>query len=1194
MTTPESQLKSAIVRICKDDGQACGAGFLIGESLVITCAHVVNKALDKSEDSQKMPHVMINLDFLIDPRINTQDFYKGRVTFWQPVRSDQSGDIAVLEVIGKIPSDAQPAYLINAESMLGHKFWTCGFPKHNQKGLWVCGEIREQHGTKYIQIENVIQHGFSGGPVWDEKLQAVVGIVVGFIRPEAAYMIPTQLLLVAWPELIEVLFQNLQTNWSVWLAGERERVQENLLLFNCFQNDHMPVADLWRKYTLVPNYSDKVKSPLSRLWQDFINLPAWHEELADKLVRLNDEAATVVGLSALARAIGQINLQTNYRVIRGRLRELIDGQWNTVLSQEIARLERTTGLNCNSLGRGLSRSRSLNEKERELRKLCQLRKDTNRIKEMIDFPAFGRCFLIMGRMGSGKTYFLTTLLSEASPDLLFLPLDPSSYKQETISDLLLANINASGITWPSLESFDSFLEDYNHKSATRHTSPVRLIIIMDDLSKWSSLNKDFIENLIQFVQSHSHLGNFYWLLTIPESYYAELINGPNEDFWMDYGPVKPLAERLGKKRDKKLLREEDTTALLSHIEGWLALEDLNLQAQVGLQLVRQARGTLALDKEPEGSKTARDYLCNPFIAWMWIDLAEQTKKSVERAVTLNYIEFVRNFGRRQTEALQRTNVKIQQEDLHQFVRCVVSFLAHTGSFVYPKLKQDLVKEVIRLAQAEGQSLDQERAELALTSLQRSLLMRIPFERNVVLGDKAIGRIEFKFEIFWEYRLAEQLLDIVKLNGKNQASFFGRLMQSFFSQPHRALLNQLNERLSHFNSEKIRDEILGFYILLLEESGSTNDPPQFGLAAEICSSILKSTTLPKAGIWLAGAWASREVQGSLLKYLSSSHFPGSINRYTLFAIMHFISEVDDVLLIELSIPSRLKLLQPFYKQIAEEKLTPYFKYIVERLFSRLEQDNEIIREMRGLSDCEVIDHQNVNRFSQKPKMEITAKLAKVAVEALYQSARKDIGQLIGKALEYLRSVSEEYSDHRKIPFQEGGWWRYLYREWVIYTVCDYLIGIEDLKSYSILIQQNWYNDSKLTNNACLQLQLEQEASIAIGYLYRHSQRSKHHDYIGFVSDLVKKGSPRDRKNAFYIIYHTIPQGRGGKDGAEIRKGSKKVHIDFKLLLKDLVYDKSLMRSIKYGSPKIDYFLRENVEDWDNLKSELDANTPRRYR
>ena len=57
------QLVASIVRIRAAKGRIVGAGFLVGEKHVLTCAHVIARALGLSDDTPESPRAEVCLDF---------------------------------------------------------------------------------------------------------------------------------------------------------------------------------------------------------------------------------------------------------------------------------------------------------------------------------------------------------------------------------------------------------------------------------------------------------------------------------------------------------------------------------------------------------------------------------------------------------------------------------------------------------------------------------------------------------------------------------------------------------------------------------------------------------------------------------------------------------------------------------------------------------------------------------------------------------------------------------------------------------------------------------------------------------------------------------------------------------------------------------------------------------------------------
>jgi len=176
-----------------------GAGFLVTERHLITCAHVVSNALDQVHDVPDLYHANIYLEF---PLVAPGQKLIAHLAHWQ-----SSDDVAGLELIGTLPFAAEPVPMAIAGDLWGHSFRAFGFPQGYDQGVWTSGIVREQQADGWIQIEDprqtgyFISQGFSGTPIWDEQLDAVVGMVVAVDRQSKSrvgYIIPTKIFSGAW------------------------------------------------------------------------------------------------------------------------------------------------------------------------------------------------------------------------------------------------------------------------------------------------------------------------------------------------------------------------------------------------------------------------------------------------------------------------------------------------------------------------------------------------------------------------------------------------------------------------------------------------------------------------------------------------------------------------------------------------------------------------------------------------------------------------------------------------------------------------------------------------------------------------------------------------------------------------------------------------------------------------------------
>jgi WD40 repeat protein len=199
---------AAIVRILNGAGRPVGAGCLVGPRQVLTCAHVVTRALGLPDsDTASAPQDHITVDFPLvapgKPRV-------GQVDVWMPIQPDETGDVAGLVLTEPAPSGTAPARLVMAEDVWDHPFRAFGFPPGRDTGQWARGLFLSRGTNGLIQADDdrnsgfSIGPGFSGTPVWDEQDGGVAGIAVASeAHPSArtSYILPMQTLVELWPVL---------------------------------------------------------------------------------------------------------------------------------------------------------------------------------------------------------------------------------------------------------------------------------------------------------------------------------------------------------------------------------------------------------------------------------------------------------------------------------------------------------------------------------------------------------------------------------------------------------------------------------------------------------------------------------------------------------------------------------------------------------------------------------------------------------------------------------------------------------------------------------------------------------------------------------------------------------------------------------------------------------------------------------
>ncbi|MEU0357209.1 S1 family peptidase [Streptomyces cyaneofuscatus] len=214
---PEAALVSAVVRVKGRDGVVAGAGFLVTDDLVLTCAHVVSDALDRRRDQEVEPGAEVVVDLpLAGDAGGTHDVgdRTAEVQRWVSVRSDRGGDIALLRLPEPLPGSRPLPMAAPPEGVWHHTARTVGFTDDHPGGIWHSGTFRGPTGEGWIQLSRgdaegvYVEPGFSGSPVWDDELGAAVGLMVAAEPGRGAqqvFALRTRTVLAALPELVPLV-----------------------------------------------------------------------------------------------------------------------------------------------------------------------------------------------------------------------------------------------------------------------------------------------------------------------------------------------------------------------------------------------------------------------------------------------------------------------------------------------------------------------------------------------------------------------------------------------------------------------------------------------------------------------------------------------------------------------------------------------------------------------------------------------------------------------------------------------------------------------------------------------------------------------------------------------------------------------------------------------------------------------------
>ena len=236
-----------MVQLIDSSDDTAGLGVLVGDREILTCAHVVNRALrrDQHEHSQPDDGELVSVKF---PLLRGAVWRgQARVKLWlaPPNRDGADGeDIAGLVLTTGLPEGAGPARL--AHNVLpGGIVDVFGYPEARPLGGWVEAVIRHRVAEGRFQLDATtgaalqIQPGFSGSPVCDRRSGHVVGLL--WMAPRAgrgerdSYAISSERLRAAWPDIFAdgrrdagaVTADLFAADWAM-LAGEVQDYGEYL------------------------------------------------------------------------------------------------------------------------------------------------------------------------------------------------------------------------------------------------------------------------------------------------------------------------------------------------------------------------------------------------------------------------------------------------------------------------------------------------------------------------------------------------------------------------------------------------------------------------------------------------------------------------------------------------------------------------------------------------------------------------------------------------------------------------------------------------------------------------------------------------------------------------------------------------------------------------------------------------------
>ena len=295
-----------------------------------------------------------------------------------------------------------------------------------------------------------------------------------------------------------------------------------------------------------------VSSPLLKYWRQYLKRSLWPEMIRGAIDRAIGNADHPSSKSNQTpheaweeefKAIKAINLERDYESIWMEL---------TVRAKalELAAQRQLDSLH-SAINRARSRHQQTNEYEAQLPAAFAVR---NLARELMSQPSFGRCFLVAGGYGAGKSHFVADALEAAIRDeIVCVRLNVDDDNIGDLDNWLLNQVEArTGVTFTDLEDLHQYL----------HLCGLRLVCVVDDLHRSFFLpNATIFQRLIEWVRKRTHFSSLLWLITTQDTLFDELFR--DEEFWQMHGDNGDCC-----------------------LAGWYLLDNLNREENIGLQIVR--------------------------------------------------------------------------------------------------------------------------------------------------------------------------------------------------------------------------------------------------------------------------------------------------------------------------------------------------------------------------------------------------------------------------------------------------------------------------------------------------------------------------------------------------------------------------------------------------------------------------------
>jgi len=718
----------------------------------------------------------------------------------------------------------------------------------------------------------------------------------------------------------------------------------------------------------------------------------------------------------------------------------------------------------------------------------------NQLQVYLDKQPYGKCLLVMGGAGSGKTHLLARLLdrhpeggNSAPTYCLYVPRIAGSKadgQSVPVEELLLRAARFECPAKPEGPSWRTFSELANFVGRLQRTEDRRgkLLIVLDDLDLWVRDGDIELEELFKFIDRCTNFHHIFWVLCLSEANY-DLVSVPAyECFFRRYAFAgSDSAPEYG---------------------GWIVLDSLNARTEQWEPIIRRALGQPAVppDLVSKLEDMPKSLLTNPFIAWIVGELKAAGDIQSDELPNLNYLGFAEKYWERRLEqALLKMPDAWSQDRLRDWL-ARATFLIGGQLLEKAKHHEDLALRPGNLPQSLVEEDGGAIADFTVGAAQK--ILDVFVQRAGILAQptgldavKKHGNVLMPRVLpIWWWQSAEYLMARVPTQAETAEGLASWLAGEFTPGPQQAYLRGVLEFLILLSQQKneVATTISG------TESSSN-----------LTHALVKAIpTLPDpypSVVWLAAVKEKMAYQRQVADELSKTR-PRLQSKADLHAFLYFLkyAEVTPV--------ECLQILQPHYAAIQAYQYGTYLAGLLQRLVETTTDGKELARAFAYLYGIEP-------HLDQYTYWTTAGELAEWTYNALSRLAKRVAPKAPGPALhnwviEFLATVAAVDPDAKEYD-----------RHWILTLRChcDWLARGLTVELLTALEKTGWFSWTQHPNELTPGVldAMEEQLTVAAGEWFRKGAApNAQNAYIAAV-EAWARGAHDQARVAAFLIKHTIP-------------------------------------------------------------------------